>query len=88
MAAEVLSPLSVFAIRLQCDLETLEKREARRSDIFKGTPRDQAQRWNWNFPHDLILDSTSEAPATLATRLADWLSGHPSPTALRRMLQS
>ena len=87
MAAEVLSPLPVFVIRLQCELETLEKREARRSDIFKGTARDQSQRWNWDFPHDLVIDSTSEAPATLAIRLADWWSARPSPTALRRMLQ-
>ncbi|MEX1009181.1 MAG: hypothetical protein WD271_15260 [Acidimicrobiia bacterium] len=90
MAARVFAPYDAWLIGLRWDLETLETREAARTDgILAGTARGQATRRGvWELPCDLELDAVHEAPDRLAERVTTWLSTAPEPRAIRSLAAS
>jgi chloramphenicol 3-O phosphotransferase len=82
LTASVFSHRRAFIVKLQCDLRIREQREAGRP-ITKGFTRMQERQWNWDFPHDLALDTDETRPEDLAATVWAWLNSDPLPVALR-----
>ena len=64
---------SVKAVRVNCSLETLRKRERERGDRFVGSAEAS---WRWLYPkegYDLEIDSERAEPAALAERILEAL---------------
>lgn len=84
LARRVLGAAGFLAVQLRCDLATAEEREARRAGLYPGVARQQAAEIERR-PSiaDLLLDTTTAAPAELAATVIDWLASGPTATALR-----
>jgi chloramphenicol 3-O phosphotransferase len=82
LTASVFADRRAFVVKLECDLRIREEREAGRS-VTKGFTRIQERQWNWDFPHDLVLDTGDTQPEDLAAIVQVWLDSDPVPTALR-----
>jgi len=81
LAAAVFRGRRAFVVKLQCALRIREQREAGRT-INTGYTQMQESQWNWNFQHDLVLDTGDAEPEELAASVRAWLSSDPVPVAL------
>lgn len=85
IAASIFSHYRALVVRLHCDLDVREAREAQREEIRSGFTRWQEMNERWIFPRDLLVDSEHEPANAVARRVASWLRTSPTPTAFRRM---
>ena len=80
-----LAGYEVLFVKVSCSLKVLERREAERGDRPLGLAKSQLETVHAGCSYDLELDTTSEEPAQLARRFAEWLRKSPTSSGFHFM---
>ena len=82
---EDLAGVEVFLVKVVCDPQALEGREALRGNRPSGLARSQLSSVHAACHYDFEVDTTSEHPNQSAQRILNWLKGGPSASAFSLM---
>lgn len=77
-----LSAERMYLVRVQCDLQVAEAREAKRADRAAGLARSQRDSVHAGRSYDLTVDTSHSSAGAVADSLRDWIQRHPDPVQL------